>query len=316
MAISFGASGIPSYMTPSRTPTRRPSGASASRTSQPVAPTPRLTPAQSAYGPSGVPSRADVQALQRSQAPQQQQALWSRPSSGGGGSDSGGAGGGLPAQNIQPITASPARTFNFEDYARDFRDPEYNAQIASLQRALQDFETGAQQRGERYGIDYLQGVRNIGYRPAPGFVAMPNILEAGQDGEEGAAPMARSARAITGAEEPDATRGMQGQWDIEGQFDPYSAAARGTRGLRDEFAARGTLRGSDFGQTFGEFQNRLNEQLEAMETGRTRFAEDLSGELAQQRTTTEERRQAAERAAVNRANTAQMNAFMRALAGG
>jgi len=145
---------------------------------------------------------------------------------------------------------------------------------------------------------------------------MPNILEAGQDGEEGAAPMARSARAITGAEEPDATRGMQGQWDIEGQFDPYSAAARGTRGLRDEFAARGTLRGSDFGQTFGEFQNRLNEQLEAMETGRTRFAEDLSGELAQQRTTTEERRQAAERAAVNRANTAQVNAFMRALAGG
>jgi hypothetical protein len=314
MAISFGASGIPSYMTPSRTPTRRPSGASASRTSQPVAPTPRLTPAQSAYGPSGVPSRADVQALQRSQARQQQQALWSRPSSGGDGGDSGGGGG--DGGDSGGEGGGGARTFNFEDYARDFRDPEYNAQIASLNRALQDFETGAQQRGERYGIDYLQGVRNIGYRPSPGFVAMPNILEAGQDGEEGAAPMARSARAITGAEEPDATRGMRGMWDIEGQFDPYSAAARGTRGLRDEFAARGTLRGSDFGQTFGEFQNRLNEQLEAMETGRTRFAEDLSSELAQQRATTEERRQAAERAAVNRANTAQMNAFMRALAGG
>jgi hypothetical protein len=217
-----------------------------------------------------------------------------------------------PAQNIQAIPAS--RNPNFEDYARDFRDPEYNAQIASLNRALQDFETGAQQRGERYGIDYLQGVRNIGYRPAPGFVAMPNILEAGQEDE--AAPMARSARAITGAEEPDVTAGMQGQWDLEGRFDPYSAASRGTRGLRDEFAARGTLRSSDFGQTFGEFQNRLNEQLEAMETGRTRFGEDLSSELAQQRTTTEERRQAAERSAVNRANTAQMNAFMRALAGG
>lgn len=312
--VTFGASGIPSYMTPSRTPTRRPSGASASRTSQPVAPTPRLTPAQSAYGPSGVPSKADVQALQRRQAPQQQQALWSRPSSGGGGSDSGG-GGDLPAQNIQQIPDT--RTPNFEDYARDFRDPEYNAQIASLQRALQDFETSAQQRGERYGIDYLQGVRNIGYRPAPGFVAMPNILEAGQGDEEGATPMAaRSARAIMGSEEPNAIAGMQGQFDIEGQFDPYSAAARGTRGLRDEFAARGTLRGTDFGQTFGEFQNRLNEQLEAMETGRTRFAEDLSSEVAQQRTTTEERRQAAERAAVNRANTSQMNAFMRALAGG
>jgi hypothetical protein len=182
---------------------------------------------------------------------------------------------------------------------------------------LQDYETGAQQRGERYGIDYLQGVRNIGYRPGPGFVAMPNILEAGQEDEEGAAPAAaRSARAITGAEEPDVTAGMQGQWDLEGRFDPYSAASRGTRGLRDEFAARGTLRSSDFGQTFGEFQNRLNEQLEAMETGRTRFGEDLSSELAQQRTTTEERRQAAERAAINRAATAQMNAYLQALGGG
>lgn len=221
----------------------------------------------------------------------------------------GGGGGG--SQNIQPIPTP--RTPRLSDFRMpDFRDPEYNAQIASLNRALQDFETGAQQRAERYGIDYLQGVRNIGYRPAPGFVAMPNILEAGQ---EGAAPMARSARAITGAEQPDAIAGMQGTWDIEGQYDPYSAAARGTRGLRDEFAARGTLRSSDFGRTFGEFQNRLNEQLEAMETGRTRFAEDLSSELAQQRAGTEERRQAAERAAQSRAATAQMNAYLQALAG-
>ena len=281
MAISFGASGIPDYMKP------KPIGGS--------------------YGSSYL-----------------QNASCSRPGQGGSGfgaraaerfpaSRSGEGGGSLPAQNIQAIPA--ARTPRLSDFSmRDFRDPEYNAQIASLNRALQNFETGAQQRAERYGIDYLQGVRNIGYRPSPGFVAMPNILEAGQD--EAAAPMARSARAITGAEEPDATRGMQGQWDIEGRFDPYSAAARGTRGLRDEFAARGTLRGSDFGQTFGEFQNRLNEQLEAMETGRTRFAEDLSGELAQQRTNTEERRQAAERAAINRAATAQMNAYLQALGGG
>ena len=281
MAVSFGASGIPNYMNP------KPIGGS--------------------YGSSYL-----------------QNASSSRPGQGGSGfgaraaerfpaSRSGEGGGSLPAQNIQAIPA--ARTPRLSDFSmRDFRDPEYNAQIASLNRALQNFETGAQQRAERYGIDYLQGVRNIGYRPSPGFVAMPNILEAGQD--EAAAPMARSARAITGAEEPDATRGMQGQWDIEGRFDPYSAAARGTRGLRDEFAARGTLRGSDFGQTFGEFQNRLNEQLEAMETGRTRFAEDLSGELAQQRTNTEERRQAAERAAINRAATAQMNAYLQALGGG
>ena len=297
MATRYGASEIQRRLRPqpvtvrdtSRAPTYNPGG---------------LTSAQKAYGPSG------NQEVSRQATARLTANLPNMQSRGGGG---GGGGGGLPAQNIQPIpTVQAPRMPRLSDFRMpDFRDPEYNAQIASLNRALQDFETGAQQRAERYGIDYLQGVRNIGYRPSPGFVAMPNILEAG---EEEAAPMA--ARAVMGAEEPDATAGMQGMWDIEGRFDPYSAAARGTRGLRDEFAARGTLRSSDFGQTFGEFQNRLNEQLEAMETGRTRFAEDLSRELAQQRAGTEERRQAAERAALGRAATAQMNAYLQALAGG
>jgi hypothetical protein len=107
-----------------------------------------------------------------------------------------------------------------------------------------------------------------------------------------------------------------GSWDLEGQFDPYSSAARGTRGLRDEFAARGTLRSSDFGQTFGEFQGRLNDQLDAMNLSRSRFGEDLQTEIAGQRSGTEERSQAAERSAGQRAATNQMNAYMRALAGG
>lgn len=214
-------------------------------------------------------------------------------------------GGTPPVEDITPVT--PRRP-QLSDFAINWQDPEYNAQIASLQRALQDFETGAQQRAERYGIDYLQGVRNIGYRPAPGFVAMPNVLEASA---EQAAPTA--SRMITGAEQISPTAGMQGMWDVEGRFDPFSAAARGTRGMRDEFAGRGTLRSSDFARSFSEFQNRLNEQLGAMETGRSRFEEDLRREIAQQRTGTEERRQAAERAAMSRAATAQMNAYLQAL---
>jgi hypothetical protein len=241
--------------------------------------------------------------LQRRDSTRNQEALFGAPPPGGGGGGGGGNGGG-----DEP---PPTRTPQYDDFARSWRDPEYNAQIAALDRALRDYETGAQQQAERYGIDYLQGVRNIGFRPAPGFVAMGNILE---EPQEQASPMA--ARAITGAEEPDVTAGMKGMWDIEGQFDPFTAAARGTRGLRDEFAARGTLRGTDFGQTFAEFQDRLNNQLSSMETGRTRFEEDARSELAQQRDTTNERRQAAERAASQRAATEQMNAFMRALAGG
>jgi hypothetical protein len=202
----------------------------------------------------------------------------------------------------QVATRSP----QLSDFAMDYRDPEYNAQIASLQRALQDFETGAQQRAERYGIDYLQGVRNIGYRPDPSFVAMPNILEMAQQ---------RSApRAITGAES-DEVQLPAGEWDYEGQFNPFSAAARGTRGTRDEFAGRGTLRSSDFAQNYAQFQNRLLDQLGAMETGRTRFTEDTAQELAARRAGTTEQTQAAQRAASARAAQAQQEAYLRALGG-
>jgi hypothetical protein len=136
----------------------------------------------------------------------------------------------------------------------------------------------------------------MGYRPAEGFQAMPNILEmmnqpqamSAMDGAEGGAPAVSVPR-------------VSGSFDIEGEFDPYSAAARGTRSTRDEFAGRGTLRSSDFAKTFGEFQNRLNQQLEAMETSRGRFGQDLATEVAQQRSATQDRLQAAQRDAMMRA---------------
>jgi hypothetical protein len=181
----------------------------------------------------------------------------------------------------------------------NWRDSAYNAQIAAIQRALQDFETGAQTRGERYGQDFTTGLQRLGYRPGEGFQAMPNILEAlsarqmgaeGADGAEGAMGVAVSP--------------LGGAFDIEGQYDPYTAAAQGTRGLRDEFAGRGTLRSSDFARNFGEFQNRLNQQLEAMETGRTRFGQDLATEVTRERLSMQDRMQQAQRDAMLRAATA------------
>jgi len=175
----------------------------------------------------------------------------------------------------------------------NWRDSAYNAQIAAIQRALQDFETGAQTRGERYGQDFTTGLQRLGYRPGEGFQAMPNILEAlsarqmGADGTEGEMGVAVSP--------------LRGAFDIEGVYDPYSAAAMGTRGTRDEFAGRGMLRSSDFARNFGEFQNRLNQQLEAMETGRTRFGQDLATEVSRERSATQDRLQAAQRDAMMRA---------------
>ena len=199
-------------------------------------------------------------------------------------------------------TPTPISRPQLGDFAVNWKDPEYNAQIASLNKALQDYETGAQQRADRYGQDFRTGVQQMGYRPA-GETGFGDVL---------ATPEPQMASRMSAPTEPQ----KMGQWDLEGQFDPYSSAARGTRGLRDEFAARGTLRSSDFGQTFGEFQNRLSDQLDAMNLSRSRFGEDLQTEIAGQRSGTEERSQAAERAASQRAATNQMNAYMRALAGG
>lgn len=206
------------------------------------------------------------------------------------------------SRNIQAPAAPavPVPQVSQERGPLEWRDSGYNSQIAAIQRALQDFETGAQTRGERYGQDFMTGLGRLGYRPGTGFQAMPNILEA-----VSVQPMARMAAGDgeMGAEAAPtvAVPPISGAFDIEGQFDPYSAAARGTRGLRDEFAGRGTLRSSDFAKTFGEFQNRLNQQLEAMEVSRGRFGQDLATEVAQQRTQTQERIQAAQRDAMMRA---------------
>jgi hypothetical protein len=168
----------------------------------------------------------------------------------------------------------------------DFRDSSYNSQIAAIERALRDFETGSATRGQRYQEDFTTGLGRLGFRPAPQPMMAARSME-GADGAEGAVGFA--------------TGPMQGSFDIEGEMDRTSAAARGTRGMRDEFAGRGTLRSSDFANSFSDFQNRLQQQLTGMETGRTRFGEDLATELAQFQTRTQEQRQAAEAAAQNRA---------------
>ena len=199
------------------------------------------------------------------------------------------------AAPVQP--ASAPRPLNWRDAA-------YNAQIASIQRALQDYETGATTRGERYGQDYMTGLKGLGYRPGKGFQAMPNVLEQLDK------PQPTAMAALSEGDSPAvAMAPVSGQFDIEGQYDPYSAAAQGTRSRRDDFAARGTLRSSDFAKTFGQFQDRLQQQLDAMETSRTRFGQDLATDVARQRTASQERQQGAQRDAMLRAAVAAGRSF-------
>jgi len=245
-----------------------------------------LSPAQKAYGPAGNRATAPTRTPTRS-----------------GRTPAGGGGGGtrdVPAPSAPQASAprAPRAPLNWRDSA-------YNSQIASIQRALQDFETGAQQRGDRFGIDFNTSLDRMGYRPGSGFTAMPNLID-GMDEQENAqmasSSMARSSMSADDSqEEQPLVQPISGAFDIEGVSNPFTTAARGTRSLRDDFAGRGTLRSSDFARNFGEFQNRLNQQLESMETSRGRFAEDLATDVAQQRTSSQEAQQRAQRDAMMRA---------------
>lgn len=191
----------------------------------------------------------------------------------------------------------------------DWRDSAYNAQIAAINRALRDHETGLQTRTQRYGEDFTRGKRDLGFRAGEDFDATPDILGF-RDLSEGLAAVRRPqrpmARGLAEGEEPEqmsAAETMGGTWDLEGEYNPFSSAARGTRSSRDDFAGRGTLRSSDFAQSFAQFQDRLNQQLESMETGRGRFYEDSLTNLAQQRSSAQERRASAQRDAMMRAAT-------------
>ena len=210
----------------------------------------------------------------------------------------------VPDENI-PATQAPTQSSSGTPRASlNWRDSGYNAQIASIQRALQDYETGATTRGQRYGQDYMTGLKGLGYRPGEGFQAMPNVLDQLDK------PQPTAMAALSEGDSPAvAMAPVSGQFDIKGQYDPYSAAAQGTRSRRDDFTARGTLRSSDFAKTFGQFQDRLQQQLDAMETSRTRFGQDLATDVAQQRTASQERQQGAQRDAMLRAAMAAGRSF-------
>ncbi len=235
-----------------------------------------------------------------------------KPRNTGGGGGGGGGGGSSPA---------PRKEERYW-WQPDWRDSAYNQQIGAINRALADYETELGLQGQRYGTDYTQGVRELGYRPGEGFSPTINVLDLP------GSPMARSAGGtptgadalsavqqammpVTGYDQDEAgpmartARGAPqysgGQWDYEGEFSPFSAAARGTRSTRDDFAGRGMIRSSDFAQTYADFQNRMQDQLQSMERGRTRFFEDAAVEAAQRRSSAEERRQAARVNAMARA---------------
>lgn len=211
-----------------------------------------------------------------------------------------------PGGNPPSDNNGPSRLTSSSSGGGDWRDSIYNTQIAAINRALADYETGLQTRTADYGTDYLTGLRKLGYRPGSEFQANVDIFSL--PGTQVTKPKKGKATMPTAEQASEAAAAavtpVSGAWDYEGEYSPFSSAAQGTRSTRDQFAGRGALRSSFFGKEYADFQNRLADQLNSMETGRTRFFRDSAMDLAQQRTSAEEQRQQARREALLRAAAA------------
>jgi hypothetical protein len=266
-------------------------------TPKPPAPTPPRPPAPPVR-PVSAPSAARGPSLdspsvanRRAQQDADLRSIRTPASGGGGGGGGGGTGGGSSGGGGGGGGGG-------------WQDAAYNEQIAAINRALADFETKLGQKTSDYGTDYLTGIRQLGYRPGEDWSANVDIFSLPifeQTDKKGRVRPATPSSEVIAKAVQEATPGLQGGWDYEGNFNPFSAASRGTRTSRDDFAGRGLLRSSDFAQSYAQFQDRLQEQLNSMETGRSRFYRDSAIGLGGERASAEERRQAARRDAVLRA---------------
>jgi len=177
----------------------------------------------------------------------------------------------------------------------NWRDSIYNAAISRLADELAKFEADRQLEAQNYETDFGTSLRNLGYTAGEGEFSpisldMPTVEQATG---EGAADAAAGDQSVTFT--------PMGSFDYEGDLDPFSAAARGTSNLRNMFAARGTLRSSDYLREQQGFQKELLDQLSGMNTARGRFGQGLASRVSEYRSQNEQARQDAREAAIQRA---------------
>lgn len=156
----------------------------------------------------------------------------------------GGTGGAGGAGGVGGAPGAPTPPpMSDEDWLKQGGDSIYAEQLAALKKAMEDYQTEQGVQRGRYNTDFEEGLRRLGWKDRDGF---------------------------EGAEDP-------GQWDFE---DTNFAAGRGFKGQRDDFAARGLLQSSDYGDARTMLERNLNDQRASMLTDRSRFTDDLAAQLA------------------------------------
>lgn len=151
---------------------------------------------------------------------------------------------------VEPVsyTAAPAYTPPppIPTSADALNTPDYLAADAALRNALELFRSEQEANKNRYGIDYEQAVRNLGWIPDSTNV----------DG-------------LTAS----------GRWD-EGDLltsqGRETASGRAFSNQLNDFASRGLLQSGLFAAQRNALQNELTDRLKSTEQSRARFMEDLT----------------------------------------
>lgn len=144
--------------------------------------------------------------------------------------------------------AAPSAAPSEEDYLAG--DSAYQAQLAALTKALSDYQADQTNQNSQYDTQYNQGLASLGYQ-APG---------AGPDGVSG-------------------TGDDPGPWNFQ---DLNTSAGRSYDNQLNDFASRGELQSSGYGQALDNLTRSLNTQKGSMDTSRQGFEDNLASQLSSQ----------------------------------
>jgi hypothetical protein len=143
--------------------------------------------------------------------------------------------------------AAPSAAPSEADYLAG--DSAYQAQLAALTKALSDYQADQTNQNSQYDTQYNQGLSSLGYQaPAPG---------------------------ADGSADPNAVGG----WNFQ---DQNTSAGRSYQNQLNDFASRGELQSSGYGEALDNLTRSLNTQKGSMDTSRQGFEDNLASQLSSQ----------------------------------
>jgi hypothetical protein len=143
-----------------------------------------------------------------------------------------------------------------EDYLGG--DASYQATLAAMNAALQNYEADIGAQRKKYDVDYDQSLRTLGYRKPAGVEGAPDF--------------------------------KAGSWDLE---DANTASGKSYQSQLGDFASRGILQSSLYDRARNDLMDQLTRQLTSVDTARTNFMDDLNRQTTAYKTEDTQKRQQA-----------------------